>query len=61
MFSLVEKVTLQVKRGEKDRVKVVTDVLVFWRLIIWNNRLIIGKSERLMPAISISLHASHAF
>lgn len=29
MFSLVEKVTLQVKRGEKDRVKVVTDVLVF--------------------------------
>lgn len=61
MFSLVEKVTLQVKRGEKDRVKVVTDVLVFWRLIIWNNRLIIGKSERLMPAISISPHASHAF
>lgn len=49
------------KTGEKDRVKVVTDVLVFWRLIIWNNRLIIGKSERLMPAISISLHASHAF
>lgn len=49
------------KTGEKDRVKVVTDVSVFWRLIIWNNRLIVGRSERLMSAISISLHASHAF
>lgn len=49
------------KTGEKDRVNVVTDVSLFWRLIIWNNRLIIGRSERLMSAISISLHASHAF